>query len=393
MILTLAFCPMAFNDKGAYWLQKSSEVENPYFGSQMFHCGDIKKKFTYQLKSAKLSDKNQAILSSAFEDYTKLSELLATDKKPDLEVFKSLLKKVQSVSMDTMSEEVHLAFMKDAGIIKEAVEKLSSNSDLNTFRQQFSKVSASLISLMNLSSFLNKDSFVMNCPMAFDGKGANWLQLSKEPKNPYLGLEMQECGDVKSKFKAAVPVKEKAIEKKPEAIPEKPKTDPHKGHQMKKPEAVDPHAGHKMKEEKKELKKVPQVKVKEPIFSDEALAVYLKIHKALSQDRFPETGQENLLKGLSKINSPDEASAAVKKMYKSKKIEEVRAAFQVLSNFLIKAAEKGRLGQEVNMAHCPMAFKGKGANWLQAGDRVENPYFGSMMYRCGEVKKKIAGSK
>lgn len=391
--INLAFCPMAFNDKGAYWLQKSNEVENPYFGSQMFHCGDIKKKFSYQLNKAELSDKNQTVLSSAFEDYAKLSELLATDKKPDLELFKSLLKKVQSVSMDTMTEEVHLAFMKDAGIIKEAVEKLSSNSDIDTFRQQFSKVSTSLISLMNLSSFLKKDSFVMNCPMAFDGKGANWLQLSKEPKNPYLGLEMQECGDLKSEFKAAIPVKEKANEKKTEDIPEKSKAAPHKDHQMKKPETVDPHAGHKMKEEKKELEEASQAKVKVPLLSNEALAIYLKIHKALSQDRFPETGQENLLKRLSQIDPPAEVTVAVKKMYESKKIEEVRAAFQVLSNFLIKAAEKGALEQEVNMAHCPMAFKGKGANWLQTGDTVENPYFGSMMYRCGEVKKKFAGSK
>ena len=391
--INLAFCPMAFNDKGAYWLQKASEVENPYFGSQMFHCGDIKKKFTYQIKKAELSDKNQAVLSSVFEDYTKISELLAADKKPDLELFKSLLKKIQSVNMDTMSEEVHLAFMKDAGIIKKAVEKLAANSDLNAFRQQFSNVSASLISLMKLSSFLKKDSFVMNCPMAFDGKGANWLQLSKKAKNPYLGLEMQECGDVKSEFKAAVSVREKEPAKSPEAIPDKSKVEQHKKHQMKKPESEDPHAGHKMKEEKKELNEVPQAKVKEPVFSNEALAVYLKIHKALSQDRFPESDKEKLLQGLTLINSPAEITAAVNKMYETKKIEEVRTAFQILSNFLIKAAEKGVLGQEVNMAHCPMAFKGKGANWLQAAETVENPYFGSMMYRCGEVKKKFARSK
>ncbi len=30
-----AYCPMAFNDKGASWLQDSDRVLNPYFGSQM----------------------------------------------------------------------------------------------------------------------------------------------------------------------------------------------------------------------------------------------------------------------------------------------------------------------------------------------------------------------
>lgn len=33
-------CPMAFGDSGADWLQNKPGTENPYFGSQMFTCGD-----------------------------------------------------------------------------------------------------------------------------------------------------------------------------------------------------------------------------------------------------------------------------------------------------------------------------------------------------------------
>lgn len=40
-----AFCPMAFGNKGAYWLQKGDKVFNPYFGAKMLHCGSIKTKF------------------------------------------------------------------------------------------------------------------------------------------------------------------------------------------------------------------------------------------------------------------------------------------------------------------------------------------------------------
>lgn len=36
-----AFCPMAFNDAGAIWLQKSEEILNPYFGDMMLKCGEI----------------------------------------------------------------------------------------------------------------------------------------------------------------------------------------------------------------------------------------------------------------------------------------------------------------------------------------------------------------
>jgi Cu(I)/Ag(I) efflux system membrane fusion protein len=37
------FCPMANNDKGAYWLSDTKEIRNPYFGDEMLECGEIKK--------------------------------------------------------------------------------------------------------------------------------------------------------------------------------------------------------------------------------------------------------------------------------------------------------------------------------------------------------------
>lgn len=32
-------CPMANNDKGAYWLSSNEEIRNPYFGEKMLKCG------------------------------------------------------------------------------------------------------------------------------------------------------------------------------------------------------------------------------------------------------------------------------------------------------------------------------------------------------------------
>ncbi|QQE11513.1 efflux RND transporter periplasmic adaptor subunit [Planctomycetota bacterium] len=40
--LYIAFCPMALDFKGAYWLQKSKGIRNPYFGESMLTCGEIK---------------------------------------------------------------------------------------------------------------------------------------------------------------------------------------------------------------------------------------------------------------------------------------------------------------------------------------------------------------
>jgi Cu(I)/Ag(I) efflux system membrane fusion protein len=35
------FCPMAFDDKGGFWLSNESEIRNPYFGKKMLECGEV----------------------------------------------------------------------------------------------------------------------------------------------------------------------------------------------------------------------------------------------------------------------------------------------------------------------------------------------------------------
>lgn len=35
------FCPMAFNDKGAFWLSEELAIKNPYFGKKMLSCGEV----------------------------------------------------------------------------------------------------------------------------------------------------------------------------------------------------------------------------------------------------------------------------------------------------------------------------------------------------------------
>jgi len=41
------FCPMAFNEKGAFWLSNSKEIRNPYYGDQMLSCGETKETLRY----------------------------------------------------------------------------------------------------------------------------------------------------------------------------------------------------------------------------------------------------------------------------------------------------------------------------------------------------------
>ena len=49
-VLYHQFCPMAFNDQGAYWLSATSDIKNPYFGKKMLTCGEVKDSIDFRGK-------------------------------------------------------------------------------------------------------------------------------------------------------------------------------------------------------------------------------------------------------------------------------------------------------------------------------------------------------
>ena len=59
----------------------------------------------------------------------------------------------------------------------------------------------------------------------------------------------------------------------------------------------------------------------------------------------------------------------------------------MLPSFSIDAAAGNPLGAALNVVHCPMAFDGDGADWVQLEGAVANPYFGAEMLRCGSVTR------
>jgi len=72
-------------------------------------------------------------------------------------------------------------------------------------------------------------------------------------------------------------------------------------------------------------------------------------------------------------------------------IELARARFEGMSDAVISLQERfgHRGGETWHVAHCPMAFDNAGADWLQRGTQINNPYFGASMLRCGEVRREF----
>lgn len=69
-----------------------------------------------------------------------------------------------------------------------------------------------------------------------------------------------------------------------------------------------------------------------------------------------------------------------------------RPHLERLSNALI-AAVRSRpeaFDQDLFLMHCPMVYGETGADWLQDNDSLRNPYFGSMMLRCGDLVEQLS---
>ena len=67
---------------------------------------------------------------------------------------------------------------------------------------------------------------------------------------------------------------------------------------------------------------------------------------------------------------------------------ELRSAFELVSAQMSAVLQVfgNPLAEPVRVAFCPMAFDNQGAEWIQREETVNNPYYGSAMLRCGEVK-------
>ena len=74
-------------------------------------------------------------------------------------------------------------------------------------------------------------------------------------------------------------------------------------------------------------------------------------------------------------------------------ISATRIAFDDLSGTVIELVRHlgHGLPDRLVVAHCPMAFD-EGADWLQVGEQIENPYFGEKMFRCGEIREVLPAS-
>ena len=114
---------------------------------------------------------------------------------------------------------------------------------------------------------------------------------------------------------------------------------------------------------------------------------YLQVQAALASDKFEPVAMNAKAIGAVAATLGKDAevlASTAKTLEAAKDIAAARTAFGNVSAALVAYAEKTKsdLGADVRVAYCPMVNK----PWLQQGDTLANPYYGSSMLTCGEFR-------
>jgi Cu(I)/Ag(I) efflux system membrane fusion protein len=126
----------------------------------------------------------------------------------------------------------------------------------------------------------------------------------------------------------------------------------------------------------------------DPAVAQGVLPAYLDLQAALAADDLG-AAKESLKAMMSTTGHSGPIPELIHRMVGAEDLGSLRTPhFEQLSMALIAAIEKDPTAfkDELLRMHCPMANEGKGADWIQSQEPLQNPYFGAMMLKCGEVR-------
>ena len=131
----------------------------------------------------------------------------------------------------------------------------------------------------------------------------------------------------------------------------------------------------------------------EPNFKDEAIGQvykhYIHLKDVLVASNFNDA-QKAAIKLSSALEGHQDMQKLANHISKATSLEKQRTAFTKLSNEVISLIKKSELTEgKVYVEYCPMANANTGGFWLANEQEIANPYFGSMMLKCGSVKEVI----
>lgn len=125
-------------------------------------------------------------------EYLALTEKFGARQQADTPVDAGALVRTASMAAEHGADDARSLAQK----LADAAEKLK-DQPIAEQRKAFVAVSDAAIELARRANLSQHPLlYVMHCPMAFEDKGANWMQREEELANPYYATQMKRCGEV-----------------------------------------------------------------------------------------------------------------------------------------------------------------------------------------------------
>ena len=133
-------------------------------------------------------------LDPVFNNYFAVKDaLVKTDAASASKNATALLAAIGDVKMDKLEMDVHMVWMEVLNDLKKDVKYIADSKDVAQQRDRFINLSKDMYTLIKISK-TDTPVYYQFCPMANNGKGANWLSKENAVKNPYYGSQMMSCG-------------------------------------------------------------------------------------------------------------------------------------------------------------------------------------------------------
>ena len=155
-----------------------------------------------EIKPVAISQKAKEALQPLYSEYLKFKDALTADEFDQAQKAASDLKiTLDKVNMSAFTGESHNTWMSYSSDLKNSLQHVQHLKTIAELRTTFQRVSEGMIAMTKAFKPYDQTLYVQFCPMADNNKGADWLSLESEIKNPYFGEAMLGCGEVEDSIK------------------------------------------------------------------------------------------------------------------------------------------------------------------------------------------------
>jgi Cu(I)/Ag(I) efflux system membrane fusion protein len=187
-------------DEGSLVTKRHAERVQETFG--LTHAGHEMAE-----QSLEVSDQFRTELARIIPPYLSIGDALARDDVSSVAgAIDGLNQAISAIESKSLSGKSAQRWQAEQNSLSTIAERLAKANDIAALRAAFALLSDQLLTLQRTFGIQQSSQlFEMHCPMAFEGRGATWVQADSAVRNPYYGATMLKCADRVSPLSPASP--------------------------------------------------------------------------------------------------------------------------------------------------------------------------------------------